>query len=224
MNTQTVTVFEAREDDALREAFIKQHFPFIIHTTSSIVGRYIAIENDEEFSVALEAFNIAIDLYDASMSKFETYATTVIKNKLIDYHRKQRKHYGQEELSEDITAPENDDTLRVEIADLSQKLKAFGMSFSDLIRLSPKHQDTRKNAIRVGVTSSKHKNIVEALYQSRKLPVALILKVVETTRRFVYAHSRYITSVMVIFTEELNSLQTWILDMIKDDEHGSSKS
>ena len=106
----------------------------------------------------------------------------------------------------------------------SSWVKAFGMSFSDLIRLSPKHQDTRKNAIRVGVTSSKHKNIVEALYQSRKLPVALILKVVETTRRFVYAHNGYITSVMVIFTEELNSLQTWILDTIKDDEHGSSKS
>lgn len=224
MNTHIVNVFEARENDALREIFIKNYFPFIIHTTSNIVGRYIAIENDEEFSVALEAFNVAIDLYDDAMSKFETYATTVIKNKLIDYHRKQRKHYGQEELNDDLRAPESDDSLRIEIADFSQKLKQFGMSFDDLVQVSPKHKDTRIRAIRVGVASSRHKHIISALYESRKIPVALILKVVETTRRFVYAHSQYITSVMVIFSDELSSLQQWIMDTIKDDDDGSSKS
>lgn len=84
---QETTVFEARKTNQKREIFIAEHIPFIVYTTSNILGRYLSVENDEEYSVALEAFNSAIDTYNENQSKFETYATTVIRNKLIDYHR-----------------------------------------------------------------------------------------------------------------------------------------
>jgi len=37
-----------------------------------------------------------------------------------------------------------------------------------------------------------------------------IVKVVKTTRRFVYAHKTFILSVIVIFHEEFPSLKEWI--------------
>ena len=37
----------------------------ILSTASRVKGRYIHIENDEEYPIALSAFNRAIDCYDA---------------------------------------------------------------------------------------------------------------------------------------------------------------
>ncbi len=220
----TVTIFDAKTDSLLRDSFIKEHIPFIIYTTSSAIGRYISIENDEEFSIALEAFNAAIDTYKPDQSKFETYATTVIKNKLIDYHRGQKKHYGHEALDEDLAAPMKDDDLRLEIVELSHQLKKFDLTFDDLVEISPRHYDTRVRAINVGIEVSKVKRIMEEIYRTFKLPVGEILKVVKSTRRFVYLHRQYILTVAIIFNEELSSLQSWILETLKGDENGSSKS
>ena len=220
----TVTIFEAKTDSLLRDSFIKEHFPFIIYTTSSAIGRYISIENDEEFSIALEAFNSAIDSYKPDQSKFETYATTVIKNKLIDYHRGQKKHYGHEALDDEIPAPMKDDDLRLEIVELSHQLKKFDLSFDDLVEISPRHYDTRVRAIGVGIEVSKIKRIMDEIYRTFKLPVSEILKVVKSTRRFVYLHRQYILTVTIIFHEELSSLQSWILETLKGDEDGHSKS
>ncbi|GAB6107093.1 sigma factor [Fusibacter bizertensis] len=210
---QETTVFEAKNTNQKREIFIAEHIPFIVYTTSNILGRYLSVENDEEYSVALEAFNSAIDTYDANQSKFETYATTVIRNKLIDYHRTQKKHYGQEALNEDLIAPSTDDDLRMEIAELSETLKMFGMSFDDLVDASPSHKDSREKAIDVGVQASKIKTVITLLYMTLKLPVKEILQNVKTSRRFVYLHRQFILVIIVIFNENLSMLKEWILDV-----------
>lgn len=219
-----VTIFDAKTDSQLRDSFIKEHIPFIIYTTSSAIGRYISIENDEAFSIALEAFNAAIDTFKPDQSKFETYATTVIKNKLIDHHRSQKKHYGHEVLDEDLPAPMKDDDLRLEIVELSHQLKKFNLSFDDLVEISPRHNDTRIRAIGVGMEVSKLKRIMEEIYRTFKLPVGEILKVVKSTRRFVYLHRQYILTVAIIFNEDFSTLQSWILETLKGDENGRSKS
>lgn len=46
-----------------KNAFIKQHIPFIIKTVSQITGQYVTL-NQNEMSIALLAFNEAIDKYE----------------------------------------------------------------------------------------------------------------------------------------------------------------
>lgn len=208
------TVFEARQEPALRELFIKTHIPFIIHTTSSVVGRYISVENDEAFSVALEGFNQAIDTYKPDVSKFETYATTVIRNRIYDYIRHEKKH-GQvvaldEQIASQLVMAEPEDNLRMEIAEYSEVLKRFGLSFDELAEISPSHTDTRMRAVKVGVEASKIEMIVTEIYRILKLPVNLVLKFVNSTRRFVYLHRSFILSVTLIFTEDFKMLKNWI--------------
>lgn len=218
-----ITIQQAQTSREARELFIKAHFPFIIYTVSSVTGRYVVVENDESFSIALEAFNGAIDTYSEGVSKFETYATTVIKNKLIDFYRQQKKHYGHEPLEETIPAPERDDDLRIEIADLSSKLSKFGLSFDDLVEVSPTHQDTREKAITVGIKASKIEWIVKRMHEILKLPVVEVVKAGETTRRFVYSHKDYILTVILVFSEDLTRMQQFILDSIKGDSHEHQK-
>jgi RNA polymerase sigma factor len=53
-------------DILLREKLIADYQPFIIKTVSQFMGKYIEIENSEEFSIGLIAFNEAIDCFDES--------------------------------------------------------------------------------------------------------------------------------------------------------------
>ncbi len=46
---------------------------------------------DEELSIALMAFNEAIDGYDTSKGSFLSFAKLVINRRLIDYLRKKTK-------------------------------------------------------------------------------------------------------------------------------------
>ena len=207
-------LMKAKVDSEVRESFIKENMNFIIYTTSKQLGRYLSIENDEEFSVALEAFNDAIDTYEEGHSKFETYVTTVIRNRLIDFHRSGVKHKTMQQSWDDEidepAAPEADPILKIEIDTFGKRLSDFNITFDELVDSSPSHEDTRVKAIEVGESASKEETVIDLLYKTLKLPVMAIVKVVKTTRRFVYAHKTFILSVIVIFHEEFPSLKEWI--------------
>ena len=67
-------------DEALRSQFIKKHTNYILSIANKIKGRYIQIENDEEYPIALDAFNRAIDCYDPDKgASFLTFAGMLIR-------------------------------------------------------------------------------------------------------------------------------------------------
>ena len=73
----------------LKETFIGEYKPFVIKAVFSCTGRRVEIENSEEYSIGLLAFNEAIDSFDFSKNKnFFGFSEQVIKRRLIDYVRK----------------------------------------------------------------------------------------------------------------------------------------
>lgn len=42
------------------DQLINQHMAFLIRTVSNFTGKYVSIENDDEFSIALIAFTEAV--------------------------------------------------------------------------------------------------------------------------------------------------------------------
>ncbi len=79
---------------------IKSHMAFIIRTTSNFTGRYITIENDDEFSIALLAFQEAVEKYDEKKGSFLSYAKLVIESRLLNFA--ERKSNQNKPLSLDI--------------------------------------------------------------------------------------------------------------------------
>jgi len=57
-------------DKLLREEFINSYTPYIIRTVSNLTGKYVDVENSDEFSVGLAAFNEAIDSFDEGKTCF----------------------------------------------------------------------------------------------------------------------------------------------------------
>ncbi len=80
---------KAREDDGARERLLRDYQPFVIRYLSDLLGRFIEVENDEAYPVALEAFNEAIDRYEKSRGAFLTFSKMVIKSRVFDELRKQ---------------------------------------------------------------------------------------------------------------------------------------
>ena len=70
---------------------VKQHMAFLIRTVSNFTGRYVSIENDEEFSIALLAFTEAVKRYDKEKGTFLTFAKLVIESRLKTYLMSKKK-------------------------------------------------------------------------------------------------------------------------------------
>ena len=63
-------------------SLIERHMPFLIRTVSNFTGRYVSIENDEEFSIGLLAFAESVKRYEADRGNFLSFAKLVIESRL----------------------------------------------------------------------------------------------------------------------------------------------
>ena len=88
---QTIRLAQ-KGDLCARDELIRNHRDFIAKTSSRACNRYLTWDNDE-LSVALIAFNEAVDKFSPDEgAAFQTFAQRVIRNRLVDYFRKESKH------------------------------------------------------------------------------------------------------------------------------------
>ena len=117
----------------------------------------IITEQDDEYSIALIAFNEAIDSYDKAKGNFLAFSALVIRNRLLNYIRTEDRHKRSvpfsslgtwdedgKELEFDIedTKAQKSDVV-IEIQSVSKELEAFQISFLELPRFSPKSKKTK---------------------------------------------------------------------------------
>ena len=77
------------------DQLINQHMAFLIRTVSNFTGKYVSIENDDEFSIALIAFTEAVKKYDEDRGNFLGFAKLVIESRLKTYLGKKRKESSE---------------------------------------------------------------------------------------------------------------------------------
>jgi RNA polymerase sigma factor len=165
MNTESVNkrveMIKSHDDDI--NAFINEYKPFIASCVTKITGRFVRYGEDDELSIALLAFTEAIRSFDPFKGNFLPFASNVIKRRLVDYYRKEKKHENVVYLNEYTGEEDNEEAdltyelskqqhienqaneyRRLEINELAEELTAWGISFGDLVNISPKHDKTRK--------------------------------------------------------------------------------
>lgn len=97
----------AKKDSIFRNDLIRQYQPFIAKVASKVCKQYIDQSRDE-FSVAIEAFNEAIDHFNAEQgSGFLSFADMVIRRRVIDYIRKETRQTRDVFLESDSLNEEN---------------------------------------------------------------------------------------------------------------------
>ena len=105
----------ARYDDRLRENFIRDSEQTILKIASKVSGKYIS-KSDDDWSVALYAFNKAIDSYSKEKGDFTTYAGVLIKRSMIDHYRSQKRFDQEIPASREIMSEEGEDDYNRSIA------------------------------------------------------------------------------------------------------------
>lgn len=202
-------------------SLIERHMPFLIHTVSNFTGRYISVENDEEFSVGLLAFAEAVKRYETDRGNFLSFARLVIESRLKNYVEKRNVHMKEESLEalqetgidfSQREEEENEETERLheEIVKYREELLLFGLTLEKLADTSPKHRDTRRTAVQTAEIASEDSETVEETYRKRKLPVRRVARLGKVTEKVVKNSKIFILAVMIIFVRKFTGLRYWI--------------
>lgn len=215
-------------DHQAREKIIEQCKPFIIKVSSTICKRYLNWGADEELSIALLAFDEAIDSYEKGYNaSFTTFAHRVIHRRLIDYFRKESKQkhlslvpidYENNEFTrseKDISIAEfrekgQQEDLAFTIAVFNNILHEYGISFKDLVKCSPKHRDTRENLMRIAMYIAENKDLFTQMITKKRLPVKDLCIRLGYSRKVIEKGRKYIIALTLILSHpELNPLKNF---------------
>ncbi|WP_195938169.1 sigma factor [Romboutsia sp. 1001713B170131_170501_G6] len=200
---------------------VEENIGFIINTISKVTGKYVSIENDDEFSIGLMAFVEALDKYNQEKGPFLSFAKIVIESRIKNYLVKEKKKVDvvsidlYKEIGIDINNilynPIEDKTELInEIQQFKEELNLFKLTIEDLIKEAPKHSDTRKNAINVSKKASKDLEITDFMYEKKRLPIKKISLKYMVTEKVIKRSKKFIISLIIIFFKKYRNLMLWI--------------
>lgn len=222
-------------DGLLKEKFISDYRPFILKSVSRASGEYIEIENDEEYSVGLSAFNEAIESYDAGKNcSFLNFAAQVIKRRVIDYKRSNYKNqkvypftYFEDEeyenfeeryLNDDFSSQFDKIEIREEIILFNQKLDEFGITLEDLVLCAPRHRDSKQHSIRIARLLAENRELYEKMDRKKNIPMVDLMKLVDVNQRTIERNRKFIIAVCLILNSGLDVLKGYVKNAEKGGE------
>ncbi|WCK53946.1 RNA polymerase sigma-I factor [Aneurinibacillus sp. Ricciae_BoGa-3] len=221
-------------DERLRNELLDNYKPFIGKCVAAVCKRYISQSSDEEFSVGLEAFNEAITRYDSTKgSLFLSFAGLVIRRRVIDYIRKNKRKNLLVPLDNafDSTFTDRDqesngwdarlsledyhrqleaDYRREEVQHYKDRLEEFGIELEDLPYDTPSHTDARQNMIQIAAVIAELPELREFFLQKKKIPVKRLMEHISFSRKTIERNRNYIVAITIILLEDYRYLRSYI--------------
>jgi len=222
----------ARAGDAqAREALIRAYTGLTLRVAGSWCGRYVQAGRDEEASIALVALNEAIDAYDPAQGvEFTSFVATVVKRRLIDWFRRESRRrelplsqLESAEAGETYAASVEargavathrlrleQEERRSEIECYGRDLAEYGISWRELVRVSPKHRDAREQAMAVARTIAKDAGMTRYLRDRRELPLRALEERVSVSRKTLERQRKYVIAMTLILLGDYSYLREYL--------------
>ncbi|MGI6163049.1 MAG: sigma factor [Bacillota bacterium] len=219
-------------DIQARDDLIRDYIPFILKTASSCVRRYVTLGEDDEASVALSAFNEAIDAFKSTRPGFLAFSSTVIKRRLVDHFRKQARHReipfstlnpyeGGHDSRWDpsclaYSTKDWQDCVerRDDIENWKEALREFGLTLGQVIASTPKHKDARKRAMLMAGIIAQNDELKASFFGTRQIPVDELLSLMpkkdRVSKKTVDRQKVYITAVAIAMSGDYPSLEGFL--------------
>ena len=217
-------------EEKLRDFLLEYYWNYILSVVSQMIGR--PSQSTDEFSVGLQAFNEAIDHYDeAKNSNFLPFANLVINRRVIDYIRKASK-YNNEYPFTYFDTDDNEDSIekialnqpnvfteKIEIEEEIMKfrsdLASFGITMEDLVKLSPKHKDTKIMCISIARKLAEDKTLSTKLSSEKRLPITEITNFFIVKRKTLETHRKYIIALFLILNSDMEVIKGYSTFLMK---------
>ena len=209
-------IIEIKKNNLSRDEVIKEYMPFIVSTVSKLTGKYVKKEDSDEVSIALKAFDEAIDRFSPEKGKFIGFANLVIQSRLKDYFKKNQSKIVKVSLDSGNIEVIDDHDLEAEviakeeISSFIRKLSYFSISLEDLIEESPTHKVALEENKILGKKLSDDEVVVHKLYEKRKLPIPFISIKYKVTEKKIRRFRKFLTALVVVYKESLESIIKYI--------------
>lgn len=202
----------------IREDLISEHQAFVRQITARHALGHSDITSQDEYSIGLIALNEAIDSYRPGLRSFQSFAASVIKKRLIDYYRSQKKHRshaGLDDIPEPAASRDLEDLsdridLKAEMQAFVTQLREFGITMSDLVEESPKHRDSRLLCIHIARTLVGEAELKSHLLKYHTIPLTMLLKKLNINVKTVERNRKFIISLCLILLSDLESMKGYI--------------
>ena len=212
------------------EELLQANEAFILRTASFVLGRPVS-RSDDEYSVALSAFWEAARTHDPSKGSLQTYASVVIRHRLIDYIRGNTRYRQEISVEPDVfsgeagneSADENlrneigkklvqelpDNQLAQEINELSAILRYYQIDFFDLPGCCPKAHKTRAVCLKAARFVCAIAELLARLRRTLKLPAAEMETAVPIARKLLDKFRKYISASVEIEAGDFPGIQEY---------------
>ena len=216
-------------DNELREDFINEYKPFILKAVSKVTKRFVEIENSEEYSIGLMAFNESIDSYDTKYKRgFFSFSSQVIKRRIIDFIRKNANdkktlpmtYYQKEDgvnfeekyLTDEGSGQFENIEVEEEIIMFKNELKKYGITLKDLADCAPKHNDSKILCLNIARAIAGNDILYEKFMRTRNIPLTELLEKVKVYHGTVSRNRKYIIALTLIIKSELEVIKSYVED------------
>ncbi len=241
MKGETLTaerVYQAKGDSVLADELIRGYLPFI-RSEASKAAKRVVTERDDEMSVAMIAFHEAIEGYSKLRGAFLSYAAVVIRRKLIDHYRREKRHGGTWSLDTpandgkgalgDTLADKADeydragarDATRQEIAELTRQLLGFGVSLTDIADNCPKQERTLKACHRALRLAKESPEIIQEMLRTKRLPLAKLCAS-SAERKTLERHRKYLLALLVVYSNGYEIIRGHLKQVFTHAEGGAA--
>ncbi len=230
-------VIRAKTDQSVLEELIRKNEFYILKNASKVTGRYIT-KSDDEWSIALLAYNQAIQSYELSKGSFLSFAELVIKRRLIDFIRSQGKYLSEISVDPILfdTEPEEDEEdpslrlavaeqvsrqetgdLKLEIAAANIVFDGYGFSFLDLSGCSPQAKKTRAACAKAVNYMLHSPLLVTELRSTKQFPIKTVEKNAKVPRKILERHRKYIIAAIELLSGDYPQLADYLKYIREED-------
>ena len=195
--------------------------PYVKSETAKFLKRIPREGHDDELNIDMFAFYESILSYRQEKGAFLRFASTGIRNRLIDYYRKEKRHQGLVSLEQPIDSEGEDsrtlmdhiDTGRDEAAELAEQsaakeeilhfsaqLASFGLSLGDIADSCPRQDRTLAACQKALAFAIEYPELLDQLVQTKKLPLAQLCAGAGVERKTLERHRKYMIAILLAYT------------------------
>ncbi len=235
-DTDLVTlVYDAKADGEVADELIGRYLPFIRAEASRVTGRFCT-EQDDAVSISMIAFYEAVQKYEVSRGNFLSYASLLIRSRLIDELRKEKRREAADTVplegigdkaavvSENCNPVEellDRDAAAREIEEFSHQLRHFGLTLFDVAEQCPKQTRVLRKCQSALHFVRQHQDLIRRLIETKKLPIKDISEGAGVSRKTLERHRNYMIALMLVYSNGYESIRTHLAEMNRDMEGGA---
>ncbi len=213
-------VYAAKNNPEAADELVRQYLPFI-KTEAAKYGGYTQDSQEEAQSIAMLAFHESVLNYSRLKGPFLSFAATNIRHRLIDHHRREKKHAEVISFHAPINSEHDDSrtlidhfdsghnpvetrhtriSAKEEIESFAHELGLFELTLSDIAENCPKQKRTLEACHLALSYARQNPMILSELTRNKKLPLTTLAHGSGVEKKTLERHRKYMVAILLAYT------------------------